>query len=130
MPSGTGAPGRFRSLLPVVGLLAAAAMLLLQLPRLADPALLGVDDFVEYWAAVRLNALQGNPYDWESELWVVQQQAGVATKDEVVMMWNPPWTFTFVMPFGLVASYPISRLLWLVCHLIIVLVCADWLWRF
>ena len=65
---------------------------------LADPSIFPPDDFVEYWAAGRLNATGQNPYDGELLL-PLEREAGRDT-DEPIMMWNPPWTLTLVMPFG------------------------------
>jgi len=45
------------------------------------------------------------------------------------MMWNPPWTLTFVMPFGILPAR-LSQLLWLAANLALILLCADWTWRF
>lgn len=83
--------------------------------------------FVEYWAAGRLQLTGNNPYSPE-QLFALQQSVGL-TRDRPEIMWNPPWTLSFVMPFGML-SYPISRLLWLMLHLALVLFCADWTWRF
>lgn len=93
--------------------------------RLVSPKLLAVDDFVEYWAAGRLNMTGGNPYS-PDELLPLQIQAG-RTQNVPVMMWNPPWTLALVMPFG-AAGYLASRLVWLLVHLGIALACAGWLW--
>ena len=46
-----------------------------------------------------------------------------------VMMWNPPWTLTLVMPLGLLACHW-AHLIWLILSLTILLVGADFLWRF
>jgi hypothetical protein len=93
---------------------------------LNNPALLPPDDFVEYWAAGRLNANGLNPYDPE-QLLPLQLVAGRDT-DEAVMMWNPPWTLALVMPLGLLPART-AQLLWLLFHLAIILYCADWAWR-
>jgi hypothetical protein len=117
---------RTRPALLAIALLTILLILAYALPRLLDPGVLTVDDFVEYWSAGRLNALGGDPYS-PDQLFPLQQAAGL-TQTEPIMMWNPPWTLTFVMPFGL-ADYPPARLAWLMFHLALVLFCADRLWQ-
>jgi hypothetical protein len=82
------------------------------------------DDFVEYWAAGRLNITGGNPYAAD-ELWPLQQAAGRVT--EPLMMWNPPYTLALVMPFGLL-GYPLSRLIWLALSIVLIELAAFWTW--
>jgi len=95
---------------------------------LADPTFFPPDDFVEYYAAGRLNALGQNPYDGNLLL-DLEQRAGRDT-DEPVMMWNPPWTLTLAMPLGLFdpSEARIPQLLWLAVSLVLVVACADRLW--
>jgi len=95
--------------------------------RLASQLDLPPDDFVEYWAAGRLQLTGENPYSPE-QLFALQQSAGW-TDDVPLMMWNPPWTLSLVMPLALV-DYAIGRGLWFLLNLALVLVCADWTWRF
>jgi hypothetical protein len=94
---------------------------------MSNSAILPPDDFVEYWAAGRLNAAGENPYD-PAKLLPLQQLAGRDT-DEAIMMWNPPWTLVFVMPFGMLDAR-VSQLLWLALSLASILFCADWSWRY
>jgi len=117
-----------RRLFLVCGLVVLGIVILLQVAHLmANPAIMPMDDFVEYWAAGRLNAVGENPYD-PAKLLPLQQLAGRDT-DEAIMMWNPPWTLPFVMPFGLLPARA-SQLLWLALSLASVVFCADWSWRF
>jgi hypothetical protein len=88
-------------------------------------ALFPPDDFVEYWAAGRLNAYGQDPYD-PNLLHPLQREAG-RDDSEATMMWNPPWTLTLVMPFGLLPPR-LSQLIWQVLSLGLVLAAADWLW--
>lgn len=101
--------------------------LVVLVPRLTQSDILGADDFIEYWAAGRLNSTGDNPYAAD-ELLVLQLQEGW---DEVapLMMWNPPPVLTLIMPFGLL-NYGIARLLWLFINLALVMTCAEVLWRF
>jgi hypothetical protein len=92
---------------------------------LSDSSILPPDDFVEYWAAGRLNANGQNPYDGKLLL-PLERDAGRDT-DEAVMMWNPPWTLTLAMPIGLMKPR-LAQLIWLVISLTIVIGCSDRLW--
>jgi hypothetical protein len=94
---------------------------------LQDPTIFPPDDFVEYWAAGKLNARGQNPYD-PSLLHDLQKRETARQEDEAVMMWNPPWTLSFVMPFGLLPARD-AQLLWLLMSLIACVASGDWLWR-
>ncbi len=84
------------------------------------------DDFVEYWAAGRLNVNGGNPYDPE-QLLPLQIAVG-RTQGVPVMMWNPPWLLTFFMPLSLL-NFQISRSIWYFVQFGILLWCGDTLWK-
>jgi hypothetical protein len=117
-----------RRLALVVGLAVLVALLVWQFARLmANPAVMPPDDFVEYWAAGRLNAGGENPYD-PDKLLPLERAAGRDT-DEAIMMWNPPWTLPLVMPFGLLDAR-VSQLLWLALSMTGIIYCADWTWRY
>jgi len=92
---------------------------------LADPSIFPPDDFVEYWAAGRLNAHGQDPYDG-NRLLPLEREAGRET-DEPIMMWNPPWTLTVAMPIGLLQPR-VAQLLWLAVSLALVVWSADRLW--
>jgi hypothetical protein len=116
-----------RRVVPFFGLALVLALIIWQVAHLmTNPAVMPPDDFVEYWAAGRLNAAGENPYD-PAKLLPLERAAGRDT-DEAVMMWNPPWTLPFVMPFGLLDAR-VSQLLWLALNLAAVVFCADWAWR-
>jgi hypothetical protein len=84
-----------------------------------------VRDFVEYWAATRLLLTGGNPYG-PQELFELQRSVGWS--DSIpLLMWNPPWTLSFILPFGL-ASFDVAQFLWLLLNTFIVLFCAKELW--
>ena len=82
-------------------------------------------DFVGYWAAGRLNVHGENPYDPER---VEQLERAAGRDDEGIVMWNPPWALPLVMPLGLLDCRS-ARLLWLTLHLLVLVGCADALWR-
>ena len=92
----------------------------------AQPDWLIIDDYVEYWAAGRLNITGGNPYQ-PKELLPLQHPAcrfmGVP-----VMMYNPPWTMVLVMPFGAI-DYQVGRAIWLLATILVVIICSDIAWR-
>ena len=85
----------------------------------------GMRDFVEYWAASRLLVHGGNPYS-PVELLPLQQAAGWSGAAPL-LMWNPPWTFLFTLPFGLL-NVVIGQFLWLVAQVILILFSARQLW--
>jgi Glycosyltransferase family 87 len=118
----------FRVILVGAGLVLAGVLLIQQLGRLlADRTIMPPDDFVEYWAAGRLNAHGQNPYDG-ALLLPLEQEAGRDT-ELPVMMWNPPWTLTFVMPLGLFDAR-LGQLVWLLLNLGVIIFCADWTWQY
>ncbi len=86
----------------------------------------GIRDFVEYWAASRLFWYGGNPYS-PAELMTLQQTAGWNGAAPLIM-WNPPWSLLFTLPFGLV-EYATSQFLWLLVHVILILYSTQQLWR-
>src|SRR3954449_5872055 len=94
-------PARKNGRRVLLGAALAAALLGLAVQTVRSPrglAALPLFDFVEYWAAGRLNAAGENPYDPE-RIHEVEHEA--EEHPNTVLMWNPPWTLTLVMPFGL-----------------------------
>jgi hypothetical protein len=107
----------------LLGAALAVALLALLLQQSRPAARLGtlpLYDFVEYWAAGRLNARGENPYDLEA---IRQLQHQVGHHAEPILMWNPPWTLAVVMPFGLLECR-VAHLLWLLLHLVVLVFCA------
>jgi hypothetical protein len=93
--------------------------------EVTQPNWISIDDYVEYWAAGRLNVSGGNPYNPE-ELLPLQQQAG-RFSGVPVMMWNPPWMMAIVMPFGAM-DYALGRTIWLLCSIVIIVISSDLSW--
>lgn len=116
-----------RRLLLLTGLGVCLLVMTLQLIYLTRVGALEVDDFLEYWAAGRLNITGGNPYD-PRQLLPLQRPIGWSMSMPVIM-WNPPWTLSVLMPFGLL-SYQVGRAIWLMLHLMIVLLSASFLWAY
>lgn len=86
----------------------------------------GIRDFIEYWSASRLFFFGGNPYS-PAALMAVQQMVGW-NGAAPLMMWNPPWTLLFTLPFGLL-NFTAAQFLWLLFHVVLILVSAQQLWR-
>jgi hypothetical protein len=101
---------RFRTLLACLGLLGLLAVLAWQFRSLlTDPTVWPPDDYVEYWAAGRLQLAGADPYS--PELLLPLQRAAGRPTDDAVMMWNPPWTLPYVMPFGAMPAR-VGQLAW------------------
>jgi hypothetical protein len=93
---------------------------------LADPTVWPPDDYVEYWAAGRLNLHGQNPYSPELLL-PLERHAGRDT-DEAIMMWNPPWTLAVVMPLGAIPARE-GQLLWLLVSFLAMGLSAWLIWE-
>jgi hypothetical protein len=119
-------PRRLRRALTLAGLLLCLLLLYLVAPRLTSGKWLQTDDYVEYWAAGRLNLSGANPYSPE-ELTPVEHLAGRYFQVPV-MMWNPPYTLVIAMPLAWL-PYPVSRLTWLILNVALLLLGAEWTWR-
>lgn len=85
-----------------------------------------INDFVEYWAAAKLLLGGGNPYS-PHELLAIEKAVGWSLS-EPLMMWNPPWTLSFIFPFGLV-DYETAQFVWLLLHVLIIFIGARLLWK-
>jgi hypothetical protein len=89
-------------------------------------AVQGVRDFVEYWGASRLLLNGGNPYS-PAELLSVQKAAGWSSAAPLIM-WNPPWIFPFILPWGWL-DFNSGQFVWLLVQVGCVLIAAQALWR-
>lgn len=116
----------FRRVLTVAALVVITLVFVGQVRNLlADPTLWPPDDFIEYWAAARLTLDGQNPYD--PNLLLPLQQTNGRHTDEAVMMWNPPWSLTVVLPLGFFPARE-AQLLWLAINFIAMIFCGDRLW--
>ena len=124
-----------RTLLSLAVLAAVGVLLAGQVRTLlADPTVWPPDDYVQYWAAGRLNLDGQNPYSAELLL-PLEKAAGRTSQatgeagelDEAVMMWNPPWTLSVAMPLGSVPAR-VGQLVWLAVGLGCVGFATDRLW--
>lgn len=82
----------------------------------------GIRDFAAYWAAARLFITGENPYS-PAEILPLQRSIGM-TEATPLIMWNPPWTLSFIWPFGLF-EFTLGQFLWLVFHCLLVLFAVD-----
>lgn len=98
-----------------------------QLRKAIENRLIPLNDFVEYWSAYRIFTAGGNPYS-ESEMLAVQRGLGW-TGSSALMMWNPPWVLPVLVPLCSI-PYWLGRELCLLTNLGLLLLVADWLWRF
>jgi hypothetical protein len=105
------------------GLLAAAA----DAQELPGPSPVPVPDYVQYWAAARVNLAGGNPYSWH-ELLAAERLAEPSIPTPV-LMWNPPWTLALAALPSLL-PFQQSRALWLVVSSLALAASACQLWRF
>lgn len=110
-------------------LITSLALLLYISPTLFTPNSLAADDFGHFWAAGRLTTNGKDPYNPTEILSLLYQVGRVPDSSKVIsVMLNPPWTLPIVMVFGLL-SYAISRMLWLLVNIAILLFVAHRLWR-
>jgi hypothetical protein len=106
-------------------LLGLAVLIFLTTQRIFSDSWLQSGDFVEYWAAGRLNITDGNPFD-PQQMEALQLKTG-RTEGIPIMMWNPPWMLALVMPFGAM-NYNLGRVVWLFFNLALVFACIELLW--
>jgi hypothetical protein len=110
---------------PVGGLILPATLFVLAIVLAATNIRWPLEDFVEYWAAGRLNATGANPYNPAAML---EEQQRVGWTDAApVMMYNPPWTLALAMPMGAV-EFRLGRSIWLPLQLFLTLWSASRLW--
>jgi hypothetical protein len=85
------------------------------------------DDFVQYWAAGRLGWAGENFYDPQRML-PLEREVGWS-ESRPLMMYAPPYSWPIIAPWSLMGYAP-ARLLWFAFHAALLLIGADWLWRF
>jgi hypothetical protein len=111
-------------------LLIISAFILARLsPVLIRPDYLPSDDFIRFWASGKLNLHGENPYDPQSIAQLQIEEGSLAsglTTNSIML--NPPWAISLVMPFSLF-NYPVSRIIWLIFSIMLILLSAHLLWR-
>ncbi|MBX7143378.1 MAG: glycosyltransferase 87 family protein [Oligoflexia bacterium] len=60
---------------------------------------IGSFDFIQYWSSARVFLSGDNPYD--PTVLGIAQAVVPGHPPEVVRMWNPPWSLSLLLPFGL-----------------------------
>jgi hypothetical protein len=85
----------------LVGAFLAAAIYALMRP---------LHDFVEYWTAAHLLLRHGNPYSLH-EMFREQQNWGWE-QPVPLMFLSPPWALVFIAPLGVMKSFAVAWLLW------------------
>ena len=85
-----------------------------------------LNDFVEYWTAAKLMVEGGNPYS-PAELLMLQRTVGWEQLEPLIM-WNPPWTLSFIFFLGLF-DYATAQFLWFLSHAVITFAGAQVLWQ-
>ncbi len=83
-------------------------------------------DYIQYWAAVQLNLQQGDPYAPDQMLAMEQTQGW--PDPEAIMMWNPPQTIGYMLPFG-IFPYNFSRTLYFFFTLLAAMGSAALFWQ-
>ena len=96
---------------------------------LTNPTYIPADDFVRYWAAGRLMAQGGNPYD-PAQVQVIQDLATGEDASSIVLtpVYPSPWSLPFFALFGII-DYPTSRLLFLLANVVFFLLSAELTWK-
>ena len=82
-------------------------------------------DFMGYWASTHLLLNGEDPYDSE-KIMAVQKSLGWTEKVPIVI-YNPPWVFTFLIPFCM-NDFTTDRIIWVICTLSFMMFSADRLW--
>jgi len=82
-------------------------------------------DIAAFWSAGHLNFTGQNPYSGAS-LRGLQRQIGL--NDLAVIMWNPPWTLTLVMPIGAL-PFHLACGVWELLTVVLVIAATELLWR-
>lgn len=105
----------------------ALTCLLLGLFLHLSPEHFPVNDFLEYWAAARLELSGGDPYS-PAAMGELERENGLGRK-KPLMMWNPPWALPLVAPLAFL-DLATARMLGLMFTFASLAICGDWLWSF
>lgn len=106
-----------RQLLPIAVILLLAFGCVLALWKLALATSLGKGDFIGYWSAVYILHEGYNPYD-PARMMEIQQTIIHTGLDFVVMAWNPPTLFVFMLPLAWF-SFISAKAMWFVANVVI-----------
>ncbi len=88
-------------------------------------------DFTAYWASAQLLINGENPYQ-SDQIFALETSVGWTDKMPMVM-YNPPWVLTFILPFSL-ENYLLGKFLWLlfifILHINLFDLAMAILWRY
>ena len=118
-------PIAFRHGLLAVGVVAVIAGGCLVVNKLFRDPLHAPLDFTAFWVAGHLLAEGENPYD-PARVRALQHSLGL--EDTAIVVWNPPWTLTLVLPIGMLpfrAAYGV----WVLVNVALVAASVELLWR-
>jgi Glycosyltransferase family 87 len=118
-------PDAFRRLLLAVGVLAIVVCAGLVVKNLFRGNLNAPLDFTAFWVAGHLVANGENPYD---PVRVRELQQSLGLDSTAIVVWNPPWALTLVMPIG-VLPFREAFGVWVLVNLALIMVSAELLWR-
>jgi hypothetical protein len=103
-----------------------------------DPKVLSPNDYVEYWAAGKLNRLGQNPYDPQllyplqhdeaKHQYMAGEAFGATVNEKAIMMWNPPWTLVVAHPLGMLKPR-VGQFVWMGISFTILIYCSFQLWK-
>jgi hypothetical protein len=108
-------------------LLALALLMIVRFIWGIRPGSMPVDDFVEYWSAGKLFLSGQNPYS--PQLLLECERSAGYRGDGPLLMLNPPWSLPLMIPFALM-NYSLSRAVWMVFNIILVIVLCDLCWSY
>ena len=84
-------------------------------------------DFLQYWAAARLNLAGENPFVHD-RVYALWQSAGWRQSSDALVMYNPPWMLTLMLPWAILDAET-ACLLWRLCLLLYIFASVDVLWH-
>jgi hypothetical protein len=118
-------PTPFRRVLLVAGFVVIVLMSGWQLNRLFRGELEAPFDFAAFWVAGHLTVEGENPYQ-PHRVREIQRELGM--DDTAIVVWNPPWALTLLMPFGAL-PFRLAFGAWVLVHIALMLAAALLLWR-
>lgn len=82
------------------------------------PSKLGNSDFMGYWSSAYLLSRGQNSYDIEA-MEAVQEDQVHSEFENVIMAWNPPTLFVFLLPLAWL-PYPAARTTWFILNFFVI----------
>jgi len=112
-------------------LLAASLILLWQLSVrvLSTSQAVNTEDHWRYWTAWHLAIRGDDPYDPINRLQFREEIPQLEKQRQgLPVILTPPWILLLITPFAPFA-YPLSRMLWILASIILLMACARWIWQ-